>query len=168
MHSAEQYAVRHCPEHTPPLNCCAMRVTSSAGKPRASADDGDSVAKRAPSLKEIRRTRGLTQQNVAELCGMHRNSILNIENGKTREITEENAVALSNVLGIRPEELGLHIRRPTVEKAPSLRFRELSAEQRQLVDELLSLPLEDLSLVREAVADLRKRRSKRRRRKGGR
>jgi transcriptional regulator with XRE-family HTH domain len=124
------------------------------------------VAKRSSPLKAIRITRGLTQKQVADLCGMHRNSILNIENGKTREITEANAVALSKVLRIRTEELGLHIRRTAVETAPSIRFRQLSAEQRQLVDELLSLPAEDFSLVREAIAELRKRRSTNKRLKG--
>lgn len=126
------------------------------------------MAKLSPSLKDIRRKRGLTQEQVADLCGMHRNSIMNIENGKTSEITEENAAALSKVLGIRTEDLGLHIRRTAAEKAPSIRFRQLSAEQRQLVDELLALPVEDFALVRDAIADLRARRSKRKRQKGAR
>lgn len=144
-----------------------MRVTSSTRKSRASAAEGGSVGHRSLSLKEIRQKRGLTQEQVAEQCDMHRNSIMNIENGKTREITEENATALSKVLGIRTEDLGLRIRRKATE-APSIRFRELSPEQRQLVDELLALPAEDFSLIRDAIADLRARRSKGKRRKGDR
>jgi transcriptional regulator with XRE-family HTH domain len=103
----------------------------------------------------------LTQKQVAERSGMHRNSIGKIEKGVTREITEENAVALSVVLGVQVEDLGLPIRRTEIE-ARSIRLRRLSAEQRQLLDELLSLPVEEFALVREAIADLRTRRSRKR------
>lgn len=97
---------------------------------------------------------------------MHRNSIQNIERGLTREITAENAHALASVLKIRIEDLGLRVRSAVT--APSIRLRKLTPEQRQIVDELLSLPAEDYGLLREAIGQLRQRRSKRRGREGDR
>ena len=104
---------------------------------------------------------GLSQRDVAERSGLHRNSIRKIESGITREIAEENANALAAVLGVSVEDLGLPIRRSATE-APSIRLRQLSAEQRGLLDELLSLPAEDFKLIKAAIAELRKRQSPKR------
>lgn len=122
-------------------------------------------AKQQPSLRTIRIQRGLTQRELADLCGMHRNTIQNIERGLTQEITAENAYAFSRVLKVPIEDLGLRVRSAT---APSIRLRQLTPEQRQIVNELLSLPAEDYGLLRVAIGQLREQRSKRRRRAGGR
>lgn len=90
---------------------------------------------------------------------MHRNSIRKLEKGITREVTEENARALTTVLNASVEELGLRVR---VAGAPSIRFRRLTAEQRQIVGELLSLPPEDYVLIREAIEKLRVNRNRKR------
>lgn len=95
---------------------------------------------------------------------MHRNSIRKIESGLTREIAAENADALSAALDIPVENLGLHVR--TTAEAPSIRLRRLTLEQRQIIDELLSLPAEDYALLRASIERLRERRSKRSARKG--
>jgi hypothetical protein len=90
---------------------------------------------------------------------MHRNSIRKLEKGITREVTAENARALTTVLNASVEELGLRVR---VAGAPSIRFRRLTAEQRQIVGELLSLPPEDYVLIREAIEKLRVNRNRKR------
>ena len=87
---------------------------------------------------------------------MHRNSIRNIENGTTREITAENANALAEVLDVSVVELGMRVRASV--EARSIRFRKLSPEQRAIVDEVLSLPPEDYRLIRGAVEKLRRKR----------
>jgi transcriptional regulator with XRE-family HTH domain len=144
---------------------CMAPAAPSGNKPHASDPRGQGQPAAGPALvRKVRIQRGLTQQQLADLCGMHRNSIQKIEKGLTREITAENADALSAALKIGVEDLGLHVR--TGAEAPSIRLRQLTAEQRQIVDELLSLPAEDYVLLRAAVARLRERRSKQTPRKG--
>lgn len=95
---------------------------------------------------------------------MHRNSIWKIERGITREISKEHATALASALRVRPRDLGLVVR-PAVAVAPrSVRFRQLTVEQRQLVDELLQLPPELYVKVRAAMERLRSAKRRRRRR----
>lgn len=150
--------------HYERLNYVLMSPAAPSGNKPHPADPGGRKRAAAPTggpafVRKVRIQRGLTQQGLADLCGMHRNSIQKIETGLTREITAENADALSSALRIRVEDLGLHVR--TGAEAPSIRLRQLTAEQRQLVDELLSLPAEDYALLRTAMARLRERRSKR-------
>jgi transcriptional regulator with XRE-family HTH domain len=128
--------------------------------------DGREDARQTCLVRKTRIQRGLTQRELADLCGMHRNSIQNIERGLTQEINAENAHALSKVLKIAVEDLGLRVR--SAATAPSIRLRKLTPEQRQIIDELLSLPAEDYGLLRRAIGQLRERRSKRRERVGGR
>jgi len=89
---------------------------------------------------------------------MHRNSIVKLENGTTKEVTSENAAALAKVLKTSIEALGLRVRAAT--EARSVRFRRLTAEQRQIVDELLSLPPEDFGVIRGAIERLRLKQKK--------
>jgi len=89
---------------------------------------------------------------------MHRNSISKLENGTTQEVTAENANALATVLKTSISALGFRVRAAT--KARSIRFRRLTAEQRQIVDELLSLPPEDYVLIRGAIERLRQKRTR--------
>lgn len=111
-------------------------------------------------VRTLRLQRGLTQEELATLSGMHRNSISKLERGATKEITAENASALAAALETTVPRLGLRVR-ATVE-ARSVRFRRLTPEQRQIVDDLLSLPPESFTLVREAIEKLRMQRSKKR------
>lgn len=106
----------------------------------------------------MRIKRNLTQQEVADLAGMHRNSIVKLENGTTKEVTSENATALAKVLKTSIAGLGLRVRAAT--EARSVRFRRLTAEQRQIVDELLSLPPEEFGIIRGAIERLRQKRKK--------
>lgn len=130
-----------------------------------SSSDEKSAGRRAKSagraaepsrLRSLRQKQHLTQAEVARRTGMHRNSIRNIENGTTREITAENANALAEVLDVSVVELGMRVRASV--EARSIRFRKLSPEQRAIVDEVLSLPPEDYRLIRGAVEKLRRKR----------
>jgi transcriptional regulator with XRE-family HTH domain len=120
---------------------------------------------RQTTVREIRIKRGLTQKELGELTGMHRNSIRKIETGSTREVTADHAEALSIALETPIDQLGLTVR--TNAEAPSIRFRRLTPEQRQIVNELLALPPADYLLLRAAMEELRVRK-KRPQRRGGR
>jgi len=124
----------------------------AAGKRSKKAGEEDSL----PALRTIRIQRGLTQAELAHLAGMHRNSIRKAEDGTTHEVTARNAKALAKALRTSVADLGLRVRSEV--EARSVRFRRLSLEQRQLVDELLSLPVEDYAFIRGALERLRRRR----------
>lgn len=140
------------------LHCLTARllvmppaVRPSDNKPPSSSEKRSLTGN---GLREARIRKGLTQIEVAERAGIHRNTIRNLENGNTRQVKREHAAALSRIFGATPVELGLQVRRP----APplSVRIRQLTPEQRELVNELLSLPPKDFDEIREAVAALRK------------
>ena len=126
----------------------------TAGKGAAASVDGETES----PFRVIREQRGLTKADVARLTGMHRNSVSKLENGTTREVTAENAAALEKVLKTSLAKLGLRVRGSA--PARSVRFRRLTAEQRQIIDELLSLPSEDYALIRGAIERLRVNRRK--------
>jgi transcriptional regulator with XRE-family HTH domain len=109
-------------------------------------------------LRTIRIQRDLTQAELAERAGMHRNSIRKIEKGITREVTAENAQSLAAALEVTVKDLGLCVR----PAAGSIRLRQLTREQRQILDELLSLPPDDYALIRDAVDVLRAKQKTRR------
>jgi len=113
----------------------------------------------APSrLRQTRIRNGLTQAKLAELAHMHRNSIKNLENGITREVTAGNAAAIAKALRTSVEELGLRVR--SVAVAPSIRMRQLTPAQRELVQDILSLPEEQYVALRAALQRIRSRTGK--------
>lgn len=105
-------------------------------------------------FRAARIRRGLTQAQVAARARVHVNTIRKIENGVTREVTKQNAAQLSRALKASIEELGLKIRQPV---PPSIRLRQLSVEERQLLDEILALPAAGLEAVREVVRVIREK-----------
>ncbi|HEV7922833.1 MAG TPA: helix-turn-helix transcriptional regulator [Thermoanaerobaculia bacterium] len=104
------------------------------------------------AFRATRVRRGLTQAQVAERARVHVNTIRKIENGTTREVTKQNAAHFSRILRASIEELGLKVRQPVPR---SIRVRQLSVEQRELLDDILSLPAATLAAVREAVRAIR-------------
>ena len=59
------------------------------------------------NLKDLRKSRGLTQAQLAELSGVNSRQIQRIENGESEigNVTLKNAHALAKALGITIEEL---------------------------------------------------------------
>ena len=55
-------------------------------------------------IKEVRKSKGLTQEQVAEIIGMEPASLSNIENGRYYP-TSDNLEKIINVLGVKPSEL---------------------------------------------------------------
>jgi transcriptional regulator with XRE-family HTH domain len=141
----------------------AMPPSPPGRKPNRRRSTGQSATTPEPqqsTLRAIRITRGLTQTELARRAGMHRNSIRKLEDGTTHEVTAENASALAAALKVSTPDLGLRVR--SAAEARSIRFRRLSAEQRQILDDLLSLPPEDYMLVRGAIERLREKRATKR------
>lgn len=139
------------------------RMASPVPSPARKASRRRSIGQKAATtpeaqsaLRTIRVKHGLTQTELANRAGMHRNSIRKLENGTTQEVTSENASALAAVLKASISDLGLRVR--SAVEPRSIRFRRLSPEQRQIIDELLSLPPEDYGLIRGAVERLRRKR----------
>jgi len=118
-----------------------------------------SPAEPSPSrLRQTRIRKGLTQARLAELAKMHPNSIKNLENGTTREVTAGNAAAIATALKTSVEDLGLRVRSSAV--APSIRMRQLTPEQRELVHDILSLSEEQYGKLRAALERIRSREGK--------
>ena len=138
-------------------------VLSSATVARAKKRDEKSSP--PPSrLRELRIRAGFTQAELAERAGLHRNSIKNIEHGATREVTPENAEALAQALETTVDDLGVRVK--SAGPPPSIRMRQLTADQRALIDELLNLPPEDFDFVRDAIELLRRNRERTAKRRG--
>lgn len=59
------------------------------------------------AVRSIRKSAGLSQEQLADKCGLHRTYVGSVERGE-RNISLENILALSEVLGLHPSDL-LHI-----------------------------------------------------------
>lgn len=55
-------------------------------------------------VREIRTKKGLSQEELAELSGLHRTYISSLELGK-RNVSLINIYALANALGVTPDKL---------------------------------------------------------------
>ena len=136
-----------------------MALPSTSPAKSAGRRSKASSATRSQSQLPIHRIRrGLSQTALAKLAGMHRHSIRKIENGTTKEVTSENASALAAALKTSISQLGIHVL-PVAPRA--IQIRRLTPDQRQIVNELLSLPPEDYVLIRGAIERLRRNRTKR-------
>ena len=140
----------------------SMAIPSSSGgdksRTRRSKPSTEPARPDSP-VRVLRIKKGLTQIELARRAGMHRNSIRKLENGTTREVTADHAEALSAALKTTIADLGLRVRAAGPPR--SIRIRRLTPEQRQLIDEVLSLAPEDYEVVLGALQELRRQRAKR-------
>jgi transcriptional regulator with XRE-family HTH domain len=94
----------------------------------------------------------MTQEALAQKIGKHVTTVRNLEGNRSASRRTVEAVALA--LDVTPESLGFHFRKP-------LRPRDLSEEQREVVERVLSLPTEELARIRSVLqaveADRRKK-----------
>jgi transcriptional regulator with XRE-family HTH domain len=134
-----------------------MRTPTASDRRRHSLGERKSRDKRL-TFRDLRLRQGLTQNDLAELCGLHRNSIRKIESGQTREIKATHAKSLAAALKVSVDALGLRIASP----APSVKLRELTPEQREVVAEFLSLAPEEFALLRDVLNRLRNANDRRR------
>lgn len=95
--------------------------------------------------------RGLTQEELAARVGRHVTTISNLEGDRFSSRSTVEAVARE--LKTTPEALGFRFRRP-------LKPSDLTAEQRDLLDELLALPPDEYAAVRDVLAKLRERKER--------
>jgi transcriptional regulator with XRE-family HTH domain len=137
-----------------------MALPSSSPEKTASRRSKPASATESQSqLRIYRIRRGLSQAALAKLAGMHRHSIRKIENGTTQEVTFENASALAAALKTSVSQLEIRVL-PEASRARAIQIRRLTPDQRQIVNELLSLPPEDYVLIRGAIERLRKKQTK--------
>jgi transcriptional regulator with XRE-family HTH domain len=138
-----------------------MALPSSSPEKTASRRSKPGSATEPQSQLRIHRIRrGLSQAALAKLAGMHRHSIRKIENGTTQEVTFENASALAAALKTSISQLEIRVLPAAASRARAIQIRRLTPDQRELVNELLSLPPEDYVLIRGAIERLRKKRTK--------
>ena len=64
------------------------------------------------AVRQFRKARGLTQEDLSGLTELHRNHIGGIERGE-RNITVKTALALARALNVQPAELFIEYRRLT-------------------------------------------------------
>lgn len=64
------------------------------------------------AVRQFRKARGLTQEDLSGLTELHRNHIGGIERGE-RNITVKTALALARALNVQPSELFIEYRRLT-------------------------------------------------------
>lgn len=55
-------------------------------------------------VRQLRQTRGLSQERLAELAGLHRTYVGSVERGE-RNISIDNIHALAHALGVLPADL---------------------------------------------------------------
>ena len=128
-------------------------TVASRSSRRAQATPGQRV--RAARLRA-----DLTQEEVALRAGKHVNTIANLEDDTTpARLTARGWRTVSDVaaaLETTPDALGYSLKR-------RVRARELTTEQREVIEDILALPTEDLSAVREMLRRLEQTRGKGRR-----
>jgi transcriptional regulator with XRE-family HTH domain len=90
----------------------------------------------------------MTQEELADRIGRHVTTIRNVEGDRSSSRSTVDAVAA--VLGTTAEALGFHFRR-------AIRPNELTAAQREIVEELLALSAEDQEAVRAMLQALRRK-----------
>lgn len=143
----------------------AARMRGVSSRARAGHKRGGNRVVEVSRLRELRIDRGLSQGELAALAGLHINSIYKIEKGISKEISEEHANSLAAALEVEPDDLGLKIRPRNVVAPRSVRFRKLTVEQRQLIDELMEFPPESYAAIREAMKHARRALERKRRRR---
>ena len=142
-----------------------MLMHMRAKPPQASDKNTSQKPVLADGLRRTRIRRGLTQSQLAGMVGIHRNSVQNLERGITRRVSPALAAGLAKALDATIEELEIRVRPPT---PASILMRQLTPEERMVIEDLLNLEPEDFEFVRKTIANLRERNAQRTPPTGGR
>jgi transcriptional regulator with XRE-family HTH domain len=73
-----------------------------ADQRRAGTDTGRRVF--GERIRSLRQNRGLSQERLAELAGVHRTYLSSLERGE-RNVSLDNIYAIADALGVSPAEL---------------------------------------------------------------
>lgn len=65
------------------------------------------------TIREIRLLKGISQENFADMCGLHRTYISDIELGK-RNVSLENIEKMSTALGLKISQLFEEVENETI------------------------------------------------------
>ena len=99
-------------------------------------------------VRDARLRAGLTQEELAARAKKHVNTIANLEDDTTpARLTARGWATVSDVakaLETTPETLGYRLKR-------RVRARELTADQREVIEDILALSKSDLAEVREIL-----------------
>lgn len=123
----------------PATNDSLGRVLSS--RPMASARLGENSG---DLIRRLRVKRGLTQRDLASQLGITVRALRHLETGQTRRLRGKTADLLLVALDATPEDLGIGASSKSDRK-------NLTAAQQAIVDDILSLPSEDVEVIREAM-----------------
>lgn len=67
------------------------------------------------TIREIRREKGLTQEQLADLCGMHRSFVIAVEKGR-QNATTMTLIRIAAALRVLPAELFRRFNRQTMKR----------------------------------------------------
>lgn len=107
-------------------------------------------------IKSSRLEKGMTQEELAEKVGVKKSAVAKWENGRVSEIKRSNLKALSDALGLNPNQLLGDIERNPVGVAHELADIYLDANLRAMIAEYKKLSNEKQAQVREYVLFLSK------------
>lgn len=106
----------------------------------------------AGRLKYIREKEGLSQEDLARICGTTQQAIQQAEAGKARNPRYLHKLALA--LGIPFEWLTMNV--GANKKPPTTKASGFSDRQREVVDTFFSMPAKDQALLLELMKTRRK------------
>ena len=88
--------------HQPPVHPCATIHCMTSSRPRSSTSSPLELLGR--TVREIRTEKRLTQEEVAEMCGVNRTFIIAVEKGR-QNASAMSLIKISSALGVLPAEL---------------------------------------------------------------
>lgn len=109
-------------------------------------------------IRDARKKKGYTQEELAEMVGVKKSAVAKWENGRVSEIKRSNLNMLSKALGINPNSLLDDIEEKPVETANNLadlflgfELKETDSEVALMLEEYQSLTDQKKAQVREYI-----------------
>jgi DNA-binding XRE family transcriptional regulator len=91
--------------HQPPVHPCATIHCMTSSRPRSPQSSTSSPLELLGcTVREIRTEKGLTQEELAEMCGVNRTFVIAVEKGR-QNASVMSLVKISAALGVLPSEL---------------------------------------------------------------
>lgn len=90
-------------------------------------------------IKEARKGKGFTQEDLAQIVGVGKSAVAKWENGRVSEIKRTNLKKLSEALGLKPTQLLGDIEKDPISSADFLADIYLDVSLREMIEEYNSL-----------------------------